>query len=67
VPLPSATSAAGQREAKFLQQYLKDKKMFEQFHTHKVFGFRRPLRVIPTKSDVRYEGDDLHISFTLPS
>ncbi len=67
VPLPSATSAAGQREAKFLQQYLKDKEMFEQFHTHKVFGLRRPLRVIPTKSDVRYEGDDLHISFTLPS
>ncbi len=67
MPLPPAKSAAGMREAKFLEKYLKDKEMFAQFREHKIFGLRRPLWVNPTKCDVHYDGDDLRISFTLPS
>jgi tRNA(Glu) U13 pseudouridine synthase TruD len=67
LPLPPASTKAGQREAKFLEQHLKDKAMFTQFAEHKIFGLRRPLWVTPTKANVQYNGDDLQISFTLPS
>lgn len=67
LPLPPASTKAGQREAKFLEEYLKDKAMFAQFSAHKIFGLRRPLWVIPSKANAQYHGDDLQITFTLPS
>lgn len=67
VPLPPAKSAAGQREAKFFQKYLKDKEMFEQFRECKVFGLRRPLWVVPMQTEVKYKEDNMHVMFSLPS
>lgn len=65
--MPPSKTLAGQREAKFLEQYTKDKAMFAALREHKIFGLRRALWVTPTKSNATYSGDDLHVSFSLPS
>lgn len=65
--MPPSKTLAGQREAKFLEQYTKDKAMFAALREHKIFGLRRPLWVTPTKANATYSGDDLHVSFSLPS
>lgn len=64
---PDPKSPAGKREADFMTKQKLDKESMKVYSHNRVYGLRRPIRVYPTKSKVRYKEDNLLVDFTLPS
>ncbi len=64
-PLPM--DKAGERESKFLERHHLDPDYMHMFKELRVFWLRRPLRVNPMFTNVRYQKEDLLIDFTLPA
>lgn len=62
---PTASSEAGQQEAKFLESHGISKEKLEAFQAHKIFGIRRKIWMQPLKAKYHFDGDDLVIKFSL--
>lgn len=59
-------SVAGKLEQERLIHFELTPEHLHLFKTHKIFGLRRPLRVVPKSSTLTRQGNDLLLSFILP-
>jgi tRNA(Glu) U13 pseudouridine synthase TruD len=62
-----AQSEAGKREKNLLKKRDISDKELKTFQQNKIFGLRRSLRVYPEPRMLKYQNDDILISFALPS
>ena len=65
--LLSPDSEAGKREKKLLNNRNITEKELNIFKSHKLFGLRRPMRIYPTPKMLKFQGEDILLSFGLPS
>jgi len=61
------STEAGKLEAEFLNRAGATEEAMWVFKEEKVFGLRRQMWVKPSKTNVRYQHDDMLIDFTLPA
>lgn len=66
-PLCDPATDAGKLEQTFLKRVGATAEAMKVYQQEKVFGLRRNMLVKPTKTNVRYQRDDLLIDFTLQS
>jgi tRNA(Glu) U13 pseudouridine synthase TruD len=65
--LAKPNTKAWEFQKAFMQKYQINQTFFDCYKKHKLFWIPRAIWVVPTDTQVRYQGDDLLIDFSLPS